>query len=109
MRRRPVRQCARCGRARPYHGLGICRVCYDTACRVRGTGRPRGSYTEPADWAVVERVLGGEYGLPTNVAERRQVVARLTAAGLSAAEIARLTGLAERSVQRHRAAARCAA
>jgi len=69
---------------------------------VRGSrSKVGGSRSEPADWVVVERVLAGE-SMKTNPAERQELIAKLTARGVSAAEIGRRLGVTKRSVQRSR-------
>lgn len=60
-----------------------------------------GSRTAPADAVVVERVISGHWH-PMNLAERIAVVAYMAEHGIPAAEIARRTRLAQRSVHRLR-------
>ena len=45
-----------------------------------------------ADQAVVDRFLGGEYDLRTNIAERREIARRWVAMGRSLASLERATG-----------------
>ena len=85
-------------------GHGLCRVCYDVARAVRsaqGRAWPHGSSKASPDWVNIHRALAGEW-IRLNVAERRAVVAALTARGESAAGIARRLGIAQRSVVRIR-------
>ena len=89
------------------YARGYCRKHYDKHRRgnhppIRGNRRiQKGSWLEPADWVVVERVAAGEH-MNTNPAERRQLVALLTSRGRSAADIARRLGIAQGTVVRIR-------
>lgn len=64
--------------------------------------------TRPADdvdWAVVVRLMAGDKDTKSTPAERTEVVARMTALGMSASQIAERTGWSARTVERWRAAA----
>lgn len=78
--------------------------CPDIVQRVRASRRThrRPIFIDPI---AVERTIAGE-PLPLNLAERREAIARLDAARLSASAIAAKLGIAERTVVRHRAARR---
>lgn len=65
--------------------------------------RPGQPASDEVDWAVVDRACCGER-LSMTCAERRETVRRLTAKGWSAAAIADLLRITDRSVFRHRAA-----
>jgi DNA-binding CsgD family transcriptional regulator len=68
---------------------------------VADANRPK----QEVDPAVVHRVLGGER-MRMTAAERAVVIGKLGAEGLSSSEIAFRLGLAQRTVQRHRAGSR---
>lgn len=100
------RQCVRCGRDRKIKAHRLCGTCYSVVRSVRsasGQMGPVGGFGDP-DRVVIYRVLTGEK-FRMNCAERRAVVAEFTRQGVSAAEIARRMGIAQRSVCRLRARA----
>lgn len=71
---------------------------------------PRGEHARhyDVDPVLVERAAKGDYRVRPGTTERRILVARLTAEGLSAQEIAKQIGLAPRSVTRIRRLLRAA-
>jgi DNA-binding NarL/FixJ family response regulator len=72
--------------------------------RVRGLGGHRRGLGLDVDPIAVERAIGGER-MPLTVPERLAATQRLTAAGMSANEIALRLGVASRTVTRYRARA----
>lgn len=78
-----------------------------TVARIRAEigcpGWLKGDATQEVDEVAVMRATSGDRSVTLNTAERREAVAQLTARGLSARAIAELLGVAERTVNRHRA------
>jgi DNA-binding NarL/FixJ family response regulator len=73
-----------------------------------GTGRWPQRYTD-TDRVVVERECSGTLRGPISVIERTEAVTRLTEAGMSVAEIARVLRVAPRTVARYRGRAKAGA
>lgn len=97
-----TRTCIDCGRARGWVRRGLCNACYlrhRTAGTLNqfpashpyyGTGGHRIDWS--VDEAVVERILGGDWRLFANPAERAEICRRWSESGGSLNELNRLTG-----------------
>lgn len=91
-----TRICAACHRATRHKARGLCSPCYLRAWRIQ--------HLPPAldvDEIVVARLMSGEEA-DANKAERAEAIRQMTRAGQSAATIAALVGVAERTVTRYR-------
>jgi hypothetical protein len=69
--------------------------------KVPGSRGGKGSSKDPADWVRVECVVGGGDCL-LNRRERTEVVYQMLKFGHSSREIARITRMSDRSVERHK-------
>jgi len=83
---------ARCPSCHQHHDRGhACPTCgEDTTEPTSDAKRPR---DVDIDWAVVERRLAGDKSVPMNTGERREIVARARARGMSLLDITHLTGI----------------